>query len=150
MAEFETKLKLGRKLEGVDPRTASNNQVSALFRVTGAGEEAHVSMSVESDAMTAEDVAAVFQVLHERGVLPAGSTKTWLSQPESSEQRFGKTTLWKGADLKLVLEAIRAGSAARAAPPGSAEEATARLREARLKIAELQKQVEALRATLEA
>lgn len=149
MADLETKLKLGRKLEGVDAATASNNQLSALFRYDpGSGQDGHVSLSVESDSMTAEDVAAVFQLLHQRGVLPAKACKTWLNQPQASEQKFGKTTQWKGADLKNMVDLLSAGLQVRDSLPTQGNDAAVRLREAQMKVGELQKKVEELRAAL--
>ena len=149
MAAYETKLKLGRKLEGVDAGTASDNQVSALFRYDPAdGTEGHVSLSVESDTMTSEDVAAVFQLLHQRGVLGAKGTKTWLNQPQASEQKFGKTTQWKNSDLKNMVDLLSAGLPVRDSLPSQGGEAAAKLREAQLKVGELTKKVEELRATL--
>ncbi|MGH2668855.1 MAG: hypothetical protein ACRDH5_07025, partial [bacterium] len=113
MAEYETKLKLGRKLENVDAATASDNQLSALFRYDAAGKENHVSLSVESDAMTADDVAAVFQLLHERGVLVASQCKTWLNQPQASMHKFGTTAMWGNADLEKVVQLVRHGLSVR-------------------------------------
>jgi type II secretory pathway component PulF len=147
MADFETKLKIGRKLDG-DAATASNNQASALFRYTGDGQEGHVSLSVESDTMSAEDVAAVFQLLHQRGVLPAKACKTWLNQPQASEQKFGKTTRWKDTDLKQIVDLLAAGLPVRDTLPSQGAEAAGKLREAQIKVGELQKKVEELRATL--
>lgn len=149
MADVETKLKLGRKREGVDAATASNNQASALFRYDPeSGDEGHVSLSIESDSMTAEDVAAVFQLLHQRGVLPAKACKTWLNQPQASEQRFGKTTQWKGTDLKNMVDLLAAGLPVRDTLPSQGNDAALRLREAQLKVQELGKKVEELRAAL--
>lgn len=149
MADWETKLKLGRKLDHVDAATASDNQVSALFRYDPAtGQDGHVSLSVESDNLGVEDVAAVFQLLHERGVLPAKGTKTWLNQPQASEQRFGKTTQWKGGDIKSVLDLLSAGLPVRDSLPTQGAEAAVKLREAQLKLGELQRKVEELRAAL--
>ena len=149
MADLETKLKLGRKLENVDAATASANQMSALFRYDPAtGQDGHVSLSIESDSLTAEDVAAVFQLLHQRGVLPARSCKTWLNQPQASEAKFGKTTRWKDSDLKNVVDLLAAGLPVRDSLPTQANDAPGRLREAQLKVQELQKKVEELRAAL--
>ena len=149
MPDLETKLKLGRKLEGVEASVASNNQVSALFRYDpGSGEDGHVSLSVESDQMTGEDVAAVFQLLHQRGVLPAKGCKTWLNQPQASEQKFGKTTSWKGTDLKNMVDLLSAGLPVRDTLASGGNDAALKLREAQLKVQELQKKVEELRATL--
>ena len=149
MAEWETKLKVGRKLEG-EAQTASSNQVSALFRYDpGSGQDAHVSLTVESDTMTSEDVAAVFQLLHQRGVLSAKACKTWLNQPQASEQKFGKTTVWKGTDLKNMVDLLSAGLPVRdSAPTQGGDAALQKLREAQLRMGELQKKVEELRAAL--
>lgn len=149
MADFETKLKLGRKMDHTDAATASNNQVSALFRYDpGSGQDGHVSLSVESDTMTAEDVAAVFQLLHQRGVLPAKACKTWLNQPQASEQKFGKTTTWKGADLKNITDLLAAGLPTRDTSASQGGDALGRLREAQIKAGDLRKKVEELQAAL--
>jgi type II secretory pathway component PulF len=148
MPAWETKLKLGRKLEG-DAGTASDNQASVLFRYDPeSGQDGHVSFSVESDQMTGEDVAAVLQLLHQRGVLPARGTKTWMSQPQASEQKFGKTTSWKGTDLKNMVDLLAAGLPVRDSAPTQAGDALGKLREAQMRVAELQKKVEELRAAL--
>lgn len=107
MPKWETKLKLGRKLEGVDAGTASDNQISVLFRYNEAGEDAHVSLSVESDQMSADDVAAVFEVLAQRGVFTRENTKIWVSQPQGSEAKFGATKTWKGADIGQLASRIK-------------------------------------------
>lgn len=105
--KWETKLKLGRKLEGVDAGTASDNQVSVLFRHDEQGNDAHVSLSIESDKMTADDVAAVFELLAQRGIFTRENTKIWVSQPQSSEARFGPTMTWKGADVKALSQRLK-------------------------------------------
>lgn len=149
MADMETKLKLGRKLDRVDAAQASNNQASALFRYDASGgQDGHVSLSVESDTMTAEDVAAVFQLLHQRGVLPAKACKTWLNQPQGSEAKFGKTTTWKGTDLKNMVDLLSAGLPVRDSLPTQGNEAAIKLREAQMKVGDLQKKVEELRSVL--
>lgn len=107
MTKWETKLKLGRKLEGVDAGTASDNQVSVLFRHDEAGQDGHVSISIESDKMSAEDVAAVFDLLSQRGVFTRENTKMWVSQPQSSEAKFGPTYTWKGADIKALAARLK-------------------------------------------
>lgn len=107
MTKWETKLKLGRKLEGVDATTASDNQVSVLFRHDERGQDGHVSISIESDKMSAEDVAAVFDVLAARGIFTRENTKMWVSQPQSSETRFGSTMTWKGADIKALSQRLK-------------------------------------------
>jgi hypothetical protein len=150
MADVETKLKLGRKQDHTDAVTASNNQCSALFRYDPAsGKDGHVSLSVESDTMTAEDVAAVFQLLHQRGVLTAKGCKTWLNQPQASEAKFGKTTSWKGADLKSITDLLSAGLPTRDTTASTGGDALGKLREAQQRAGELQKKVEELRAALE-
>ena len=99
MPKYETKLKLGRKLKSGSAATASDNQVSVLFRVDEAGQDRHVSLSIESDDMTADDVAAVLDLLAMRGRFTPDTTKTWVSQPEASVARFGETTKWQGTDI---------------------------------------------------
>lgn len=109
MAKWETKLKLGRKMDDVDAATASDNQVSVLFRHDETGAERHVSLSVESDHMGAEDVAAVLDLLAQRGILTRANSKLWLSQPQSSEQRFGKTHTWRDADIAALVSRMKSG-----------------------------------------
>jgi hypothetical protein len=148
MADWETKFKLGRKLEG-STEQGSSNQVSALFRYDPAsGQDGHVSLSIESDTMTVEDVAALFQLLHSRGVLPAKACKTWLNQPQASEQKFGKTTSWKSTDLKNTVDLLSVGLPVRDTTATQGGDALGKLREAQLKVGELQKKVEELRAAL--
>ena len=107
VTKWETKLKLGRKLEGVDAATASDNQVSVLFRHDESGQDGHVSLSIESDKMSADDVAAVFDVLAQRGVFTRENTKIWVSQPQSSEEKFGSTKMWKGADIGALASRLK-------------------------------------------
>lgn len=107
VTKWETKLKLGRKLEGVDAGTASDNQVSVLFRHDEAGQDGHISMSIESDRMTAEDVAAVFETLAQRGIFTRENTKIWVSQPQASEQKFGSTKTWKGTDIGALASRLK-------------------------------------------
>ncbi len=102
MPKWETKLKLGRKLEGVDATTASDNQVSVLFRYDESGQDRHVSVSIESDDMRAEDVQALLDLLDSRGILTRGNSKTWVSQPQASEQKFGATGTWMGQDIEAL------------------------------------------------
>jgi hypothetical protein len=148
MAEWETKLKLGRKLEG-SAEQGSGNQVSALFRYDPAtGQDGHVSISIESDTMGVEDVAALFQLLQQRGVLGARGAKTWLNQPQASEQKFGKSTQWKGTDLKPVVDLLMAGLPVRDSSVSAGSDAPARIREAQLRLGELAKKVEEVRAAL--
>ncbi|HET6405968.1 MAG TPA: hypothetical protein VFH78_15095 [Candidatus Thermoplasmatota archaeon] len=111
MTKWETKIKLGRKLEGVDAATGSDNQVSVLFRHDEAGRDGHVSISIESDRMGVDDVAAIFDVLAQRGLFTRENTKAWVSQPASSEARFGPTTTWKDTDIKALLQRIKNGPA---------------------------------------
>lgn len=107
MTKWETKLKLGRKMDGVDAATASDNAVSVLFRHDESGTDRHVSLSVESDHMTAEDVAAVLDLLAQRGIFTRANSKLWVSQPQASETRFGKTTAWKGADIAALASRMK-------------------------------------------
>ncbi|MCA1813089.1 MAG: hypothetical protein LC624_03945 [Halobacteriales archaeon] len=148
MADHETKLKLGRKLEG-SAEAGSSNQVSALFRYDPeSGKDGHISLTIESDTMGVEDVAALFQLLQQRGVLGARGTKTWLNQPQASEQKFGKTTKWKDVDIKPVLDLLSAGLPVRDTTASQGGDAAARVREAQLRVGELQKKVEEVRAAL--
>lgn len=107
LPKWETKLKLGRKLDGVDAGTASDNQVSVLFRHDEQGKDGHISLSIESDSMTADDVAAVFDVLAARGIFTRENTKIWVSQPQSSEEKFGSTKIWKGADVGALAQRLK-------------------------------------------
>lgn len=145
MPEWETKLKLGRKMEGVDAETASANQLSALFRYTADGEDKHVSVSIESDRMTPHDVVAILALLHERGVLRSFDAKTWLNQPQASEKRFGKTAAWGGVDLGEMLALLERNLPVRepAAAGGGADAraALAKLDEVEKKLAELKKEL---------
>ena len=100
MPKYDTKLKLGRKYEDVPADVASENQVSVLFRHDDAGQDKHVSVTIESDTMTPEDVIAILQLLEQRNIFTKANSKTWVSQPQASEARFGKTHAWKGADIK--------------------------------------------------
>ncbi|MGQ0537160.1 MAG: hypothetical protein ACT4PT_13950 [Methanobacteriota archaeon] len=144
MSEWETKLKLGRKLEGVDAATASANQVSALFRYDEKGGEKHVSLSIESDAMKAEDVAAVFQLLHDRGILHGGRSKTWLNQPQAAIEKFGHTSEWGGSDLGQMLDLLKHGLRVRDAAPAAPLDA----RTALLLVGEVEKKLAELKASL--
>lgn len=149
MPEYETKLKLGRKLEGVSAEVASNNQVSALFRYDEAGKDAHVSLSVESDTMTPDDVVEVLKVLEERGVFTAKTTRTWVSQPQASEAKFGKTTVWQGKNLQEVVQLLSLGLSVRTAPSTGSVEESARLRAAKVKVQEMERVVGEVKAALE-
>lgn len=102
MADYETKLKLGRKLKGADAATASDNQVSVLFRVDASGHDKHVSLSVESDSMKPDDVAAVLHLLAERGIFTSQNSRTWVSQPQASEAKHGASTTWQGVDIEAL------------------------------------------------
>ncbi|MFA5861017.1 MAG: hypothetical protein WDA16_04920 [Candidatus Thermoplasmatota archaeon] len=102
MADYETKLKLGRKLKGTDATTASDNQVSVLFRVDSSGQDKHVSLSIESDAMKPDDVAAVLRLLAEQGIFTSQNSRTWVSQPQASEAKHGASTMWQGADIDAL------------------------------------------------
>ncbi|HUR69699.1 MAG TPA: hypothetical protein VM370_10690 [Candidatus Thermoplasmatota archaeon] len=102
MAEYETKLKLGRKLKNVDTAKASDNQVSVLFRYDENGQDRHVSVSIESDDMRPDDVAALLELLDSRGILTRGNSKTWVSQPQSSEAKFGPSMTWQSVDIEAM------------------------------------------------
>lgn len=150
MPKYETKLKLGRKLDDVDAATASDNQVSVLFRHDEQGEDGHVSFSIESDAMTADDVHALLALLDQRGLFTRANSKTWVSQPQASEARFGETREWQGASVegivsRLVTHLPRPDLKPLGAP---AESALARLREAERRVAEMEKALAALKAAL--
>lgn len=149
--KYETKLKLGRKLDDVDAATASDNQVSVLFRHDEDGEDAHVSFSIESDAMSAEDVHAVLMLLDQRGLFTRANSKTWVSQPQASEARFGETREWQGASIDgLVSRLVSHLPRPDLKPLGQAsgESALARLREAERRVAEMEKALAALKAAL--
>lgn len=107
MADYETKLKLGRKLEGVDAAKASDNQASFLFRYGADGVDKHVSVTIESDAMTGDDVEALLRFLDQRGILRNLETKTWVSQPQASVAKFGDTTTWAGMDVKAMTKRVQ-------------------------------------------
>jgi hypothetical protein len=113
MPKYDTKLKLGRKHDDVAADVASENQVSVLFRYDEDGHDKHVSVTIESDDMTPDDVAALLHLLEQRNLFTKSNTKTWVSQPQSSEAKFGKTHTWKGSDIKEL--AHRASSML---PPG--------------------------------
>ena len=153
MPKYETKLKLGRKLDGVDAALASDNQVSVLFRYDEDGDDRHVSLSVESDAMTADDVEAVLRVLDTRGLFTRVNSKTWVSQPQSSEARFGETRAWNGANIGTLASRLASfipgASATPQQPAGDEREAAlARLREAERRVAELERALAALKQAL--
>ena len=147
--KYETKLKLGRKLDDVDAATASDNQVSVLFRYDETGDDRHVSFSVESDAMTADDVHALLDLLAARGLFTKANSKTWVSQPQASESKFGETRTWQGVNVE--------GIAARLSshiprpdlkPPGAPDATLARLREAERRVAEMERALKALKDAL--
>ncbi|HEX2022212.1 MAG TPA: hypothetical protein VHH36_05825 [Candidatus Thermoplasmatota archaeon] len=148
MPKYETKLKLGRKLEGVDAATASDNQVSVLFRHDEAGADRHVSLSVESDAMTVDDVRAVIELLAQRGLFTKVNSRTWVSQPQASEARFGATTLWQGVDVEAVATALSTFLPGAALPAGAQPDALGRLREAERRVAEMERALAALKQAL--
>lgn len=150
--KFESKLKLGRKLDDVDAATASDNQVSVLFRFDESGADRHVSFSVESDAMSADDVVALLAVLEQRGLFTKHNSKTWVSQPQASEARFGSTRAWQGVDVGKLADRLSAfwstegETAAPASDPAAA--ALARLREAERRVGELERALAALKAAV--
>lgn len=148
--KYETKLKLGRKLEGVDAATASDNQVSVLFRYDEEGADGHVSFSVESDVMSAEDVQALLEVLQARGLFTKANSKTWVSQPQASDAKFGATRQWQGVDIEGVAARLSSYLPRPDAPrPALTEEAAlARLREAERRVAEMEKALAALKDAL--
>lgn len=148
MPSYQTKLKVGRKLEDVDTSTASDNQISALFRYDGEdGNEEHVSLSIESDAMGPEDVWAVFQLLHDRGVLTAQQCKTWLHQPKASRERFGDSTTWQGEDLEEKVSMMKRGLTVRGDPNGG-QDASARNKKALIELREVEDKLGQVRETL--
>ena len=101
--------------------------------------------------MTVHDVAAVFQLLHERGILVASQCKTWINQPQASAKRFGSTTTWGGADLEPVLQLIKHGLSVRAGGPpeaGPPLSSAALARGALLKVQELERTLGELKQTL--
>ena len=100
MSKHETKLKMGRKLDDVDAGTASDNQVSVLFRYDEAGADAHISLSIESDKMSPDDVKAILELPDARGLFTKTNSRSWVSQPAASEAKFGKANDWKGVDIK--------------------------------------------------
>lgn len=149
MASYQTKLKVGRKLEGVDTSTASDNQISALFRFDeDDGSEDHVSLSIESDAMDPEDVFAVFQLLHDRGVLTAGQSKTWLHQPKASREAFGDTATWQGMDLQQKVTMLSKGLTVKTGSSNGGD-AKARNKQALLKLSEVEEELRGLKETLQ-
>lgn len=147
MPKYETKLKLGRKLEDVDAATASDNQVSVLFRYDETGQDRHVSFSVESDSMTAEDVESILALLEQRGLFTKVNTKTWVSQPQASESRFGATRAWQGADVDALAARV-ASFIPGAGGSAAATDALGRLREAERRVAEMERSLAALKAAL--
>lgn len=169
MPKYETKLKLGRKLDDVDNATASDNQVSVLFRYAvpegtatrdpsgraydEAGADKHISLSIESDSMKPDDVAAILALLERRGVFTKMNSKVWVSQPQASEAKFGATTTWQGTDISGL--AARAASMTMptvgpTALAGGDAAALAKLREAERRVGEVEKAVAGLKDALTA
>ena len=131
----------------MDTSTASDNQISALFRYDQDGNEDHVSLSIESDTMSADDVFAVFQLLHDRGVLTAQQAKTWLHQPKASKEDHGPTTEWGGVDLDTKVSMLSKGLKVRASSSPSGDGgAAAKL--ALVKVAEVESKIRELKDTL--
>lgn len=148
MASYETKLKVGRKLQGVDNDTASDNRASALLRFDEEGNEDHVSFTIESDAMGPEDVFAVFDLLDERGILTAVDCKTWLHQAKASRDAYGETSTWQGADIREKVKMLRKGLPVRGGGAGGPGP-EARNKQAILRLAEVEKRLDEVRRTLE-
>lgn len=149
MPKYETKLKLGRKLDDVDNATASDNQVSVLFRYDEAGADKHISLSVESDTMKPDDVAAILALLERRGVFTKMNSKVWVSQPQASEAKFGATTTWQGTDISGLAARAASMTMPTVGPTALAGDTSlARLREAEMRVAELEKALAGLRAAL--
>lgn len=150
--KYETKLKLGRKISGVESALASDNQVSVLFRYDEGGHDRHVSLGIESDTMTADDVAAVLAVLDQRGLFTRHNSKTWVSQPQASIARFGETRDWADADVYALaarLSSFIPSQMKTASKNGDDQGALARLREAQRRVAELERSLVALKGTLD-
>lgn len=151
MPKYETKLKLGRKLDDVDNATASDNQVSVLFRYDESGADRHISLSIESDTMKPDDVAAVLALLERRGVFTKMNSKVWVSQPQASEARFGATTTWQGTDISGLAARAASMTMPTVGPTALAGDASlARLREAEMRVADLEKAVANLKTALAA
>lgn len=149
MASYQTKLKIGRKLEGVETATASDNQISALLRFDEEDEtEDHVSMSIESDAMDVDDVVAVFQLLSERGVLTARQSKTWLHQPKASRERFGDEKTWQGTDIEQKVSMLERGLKVRTGGSNGGD-VKARNKQAIVQLSELEEKIDDVKATLQ-
>ena len=76
-----------------------------------------------------------------------------LSQPASSEAKFGKTTVWQGKNLQEVVQLLSLGLSVRtgAAPAASAESAgdAARLKAAQLRVLELERALAELKKSLQ-
>jgi hypothetical protein len=147
MASYSTKLKVGRKLEGVDTDTASDNQVSLLLRYDeGTGAEDHVSVSIESDAITVEDVFALLDFLDDRGILTSRECKTWLHQSKASREEHGETTEWAGEDLEQKVSMAKKGLRTRSGgQSGGGERAR---KQALVKVNELESDLDELKDTL--
>jgi len=145
MASYATKLKIGRKLEGVDTGTASDNQISLLLRYDEeTGAEDHVSVSIESDAMTVDDVFALLEFLDERGILTSSECKTWLHQSKASREEHGSTTEWAGEDLERKVSMARKGLGTRSGSNGGGRVA----KQALVKVSQVETKLEELKDTL--
>jgi hypothetical protein len=147
MPSYDTKLKVGRKLEGVDNDTASHNRVSALLRYDEEGNEDHVSLSIESDAMDPEDVFAVFDLLEERGILTAADCKTWFHQSKASKEDHGETETWQGVDIAEKVRMLSRGLSVRTGG-GSGPDPRARNKQALLRLSEVEDRLDEVRRTL--
>jgi hypothetical protein len=146
MSSYSTKLKVGRKLDGVDTDTASDNQISVLLRYEDeTGAEDHVSVSIESDAMTVDDVFALLEFLDERGVLSATECKTWLHQSKASREGHGETTEWADQDVDQKVDMANRGLSTRSSPSnGGGRQA----KNALLKLSELETKLDEVKQTL--
>lgn len=147
MGSYETKLKVGRKLQNVDNDTASDNRASALLRFDDDGNEDHVSISIESDAMDPEDVFAVFDLLDERGILTAVDCKTWLHQAKASRDAYGETTTWQGTDIQEKVKMLRKGLSVRTGAAGGPDPEV-RNKQALLRLGEVEERLDEVRRTL--
>jgi hypothetical protein len=146
MASYATKLKIGRKLEGVDTGTASDNQISLLLRYDEeTGAEDHVSVSVESDAMTVDDVFALLEFLDERGILTSSECKTWLHQSKASREEHGSTTEWAGEDLERKVSMAKKGLRTRSSKTNGGG---AVAKQALVKVSQVESKLDELKDTL--
>lgn len=145
MPSYATKLKVGRKLDGVDTDTASDNQISVLLRYDEETEtEDHVSVSIESDAMTPDDVFALLEFLDDRGILSAGECKTWLHQSKASRKEHGETTEWAGVDVQQKVDMAKRGLSTRSTPGTDGRQA----KNALLKISEVETKLDEAKRAL--